>query len=85
MLPIPGGGLGGTRWGLLQIPFPYVPCKSKSVFFVVLSDLFYSSKIKSSLDLRAKREKAVGESIKALDDFKTRLQEEQKVIFFYKY
>ena len=49
---------------------------------VVPSNLFYSSKIKSSLDLRAKREKAVGESIKALDDFKTRLQEEQKVIFF---
>ncbi|XP_023326914.1 interaptin isoform X2 [Eurytemora carolleeae] len=38
------------------------------------------SKIKSSLDLRAKREKTVGESIKALDDFKTRLQEEQKAL-----
>ena len=53
-------------------------------FFWVLQDIFYYSKIKSSLDLRAKREKTVGESIKALDDFKTRLQEEQKVIFFLK-
>ena len=25
VLPIPGGGLGGPHWGLLQIPFPYVP------------------------------------------------------------
>ena len=23
VLPIPGGGLGGPQWGLLQIPFPY--------------------------------------------------------------
>ena len=37
------------------------------------------SKIKSSQALRAGREIKVSESIKALDDFKTRLQEEQKV------